>query len=402
MTVIDRDCFATLEFELDWNSEFASHKERYLAKKVNIWRDVFPPGMEERLIGLEPGGVASMDYTPGDAVPKHRENSILNLHQERFRPERKAQADFNPGLGRFYPKGVLTRLTGIYPSNYFPFRVIEVNPEGFLADLNNPLAWYTFRVSVYVHNVAIKDSDVGGSCSVWLQDIANLGPGMQVRYPGIETDFQLKEPLGRPNEENDGNFYSRPRMVGHIDSQASENLQREYAERLSPGMKVLDLMSSLQSHVPLDLDMQVTGLGMNEQELRANPALSDYVLHDLNMNPEIPFDTGSFDAVVCSLSLEYLIRPQMVVSEIRRVLKSGGVVLIGLSNRWFPPKVIDIWPYLYEYERMGLVQELLLRDSGFTGLETVTYRNWWRPQGDRWYGQLRVSDPVYIVGAKVK
>jgi len=88
MTVIDRDCFATLEFELDWNSEFASHKERYLARKVNIWRDVFPPGMEERVMGLEPGGVASIDYTPGEAVPKYCKNSILNLHQEMFSPER--------------------------------------------------------------------------------------------------------------------------------------------------------------------------------------------------------------------------------------------------------------------------------------------------------------------------
>jgi len=62
MTVIDRDCFATLEFELDWNSEFASHKERYLARKVNIWRDVFPPGMVCVTIENYPGGATSIDY----------------------------------------------------------------------------------------------------------------------------------------------------------------------------------------------------------------------------------------------------------------------------------------------------------------------------------------------------
>jgi len=402
MTAIDKDCFATLEFEMYWESNYARHRERYLARKVNIWRDFFPPGMEESLQGLAIGESIEKEYAPGEALPQYRDNSILNMSLERFRPQKQDQTAFNPYLGRFYPKGFLTKLTGIYPNNFYPFRVIDLNKKSFRADLNHPMAAYPFKMRVYVHNVAVKDSDVGGKCSVWLEELADMGPGMQVRYKDNPTHFQLDEPLSRPNQEDDKQFYAQPRMVGHIDSQASENLEKEYAKYLSSGSKVLDLMSSLQSHMPMDLDMQVTGLGLNEEELRANSRLSDYVVKDINYHPELPFATASFDTVVCSLSLEYLVCPQTIVAEIRRVLKPGGQVLISLSNRWFSPKTIDIWPFLYEYERMGLVLELLVRDSGFTDMETVSYRNWWRPKEDKWFGYLWVSDPIYILAANTK
>jgi hypothetical protein len=40
MTNISKDSIATLEFRLTWKSGIGSHTEIYLAKHVNLWRDL--------------------------------------------------------------------------------------------------------------------------------------------------------------------------------------------------------------------------------------------------------------------------------------------------------------------------------------------------------------------------
>ena len=62
---------------------------------------------------------------------------------------------------------------------------------------------------------------------------------------------------------------------------------------------------------------------MNPDELAANKQLSNYVVQDLNKNPIFPFDDNTFDYVTCVVSVDYLIRPLEVFSEIRRVLRPG-------------------------------------------------------------------------------
>jgi len=402
MTHIDKNCFATLEFELVWASSQARHRERFLARKVNIWRDFFPGKMEEALFKLGIGDVVRLDYAPGEAVPARNAKDVHALPSKTFKPPSVGQPVSGPRFGRFYPKGFLSDLMGIFPENIYPFRVTGVEDNGFHADLNHPLADYPLTVSVYVHNVAVKDSDVGGRCFVWMEELADNGPGMQARWQNQPTDFELEEPLTREDEQEDGAFYVRPRMVGHVDAQASEHLQAEYSRYLAPGMQVLDLMSSLHSHLPMDRDLEVTGLGMNQEEMEANPALNHHVVQDINAHPELPFPDASFDLVVCSLSIEYVIRPQVFIAQIRRVLRPGGRVILSFSNRCFPPKVTRLWSAVHEFERLGMVMELLLRDQGYTDLETTTVRNWWRPTDDKYYGQLWSSDPVYVVTGTVQ
>ena len=91
--------------------------------------------------------------------------------------------------------------------------------------------------------------------------------------------------------------------------------------------------------------------------LEANPRLTAGVLHDLNSNPSLTFDDGQFDAVLCTVSLEYLGQPLDVFADVARVLKPGGLFVVSFSNRWFPPKAIRIWKELHELERLGLVTE---------------------------------------------
>jgi SAM-dependent methyltransferase len=82
---------------------------------------------------------------------------------------------------------------------------------------------------------------------------------------------------------------------------------------------------------------------MNVNELHANPALSEYLLQDLNVDPILPFPDRSFDAVVCCASVDYLIRPVEVFAEVARVLRPGGPLVVTFSNRCFPTKAIRGW-----------------------------------------------------------
>ena len=82
------------------------------------------------------------------------------------------------------------------------------------------------------------------------------------------------------------------------------------------------------------------GIGLNEAELAANPSLHERRVADLNASPALPYDDDSFDAVICSLSVEYLTQPLEIAREIARVLTPGGVAIFTFSNRYFPTKVI--------------------------------------------------------------
>jgi SAM-dependent methyltransferase len=171
-----------------------------------------------------------------------------------------------------------------------------------------------------------------------------------------------------------------------------------YGRLIPAGGSVLDLMSSHVSHLPADLQLStVAGLGMNEVELNANRRLTDPVVHDLNADPVLPFADETFDAVICTVSVDYLTRPFEVFAEVRRILKKDGVFAVTFSNRWFPTKVVRVWERLQEFERLGLVSEYFLRSGLFRDIHTFSQRGLPRPPDDPYYSQMLVADPVYAV-----
>ncbi|MCK7466732.1 MAG: hypothetical protein MZU91_00340 [Desulfosudis oleivorans] len=77
--------------------------------------------------------------------------------------------------------------------------------------------------------------------------------------------------------------------------------------------------------------------------------------------------------------------------------RPGGPFIVTFSHRWFPPKVIRIWEELHEFERMGMVAEYFLQSGLFDGIETFSMRGLPRPENDRYYPGVMVSDPVCAV-----
>ncbi|MGB3136650.1 MAG: class I SAM-dependent methyltransferase, partial [Nodosilinea sp.] len=141
------------------------------------------------------------------------------------------------------------------------------------------------------------------------------------------------------DESSDTFFYDAPRFVTHVDDGFIQQLTKLYRERLAPNSRVLDMMSSWVSHLPEDVTFeQVEGHGMNGEELARNPRLNRYFVQNLNENPALPLADQSFDAVLNTVSVQYLQQPEAVFSEIYRVLKPGGIAIVSFSNRMFYQK----------------------------------------------------------------
>ena len=322
---------------------------------------------------------------------------MFRIKSAQFDGRSRASAAAGPRTGRFYPRGLLRGLAGVFPENVVPFRCTGVENGHVDVDFNHPLAGKPLELTAVVGRIGTKADERGGTSHDWIDQVLE-GPGVQAPLNDRPTDFFSDQPFERDDPAPDPVFYSRPRHVQHLDDTAIDIVRQIYARFVEDGMRVLDLMSSWQSHLPDGLARgNLTGLGLNEAEMKTNPLLTDYVVHDLNADSRLPFASKSFDAVVCTVSIEYLTRPRQVFQEVGRVLTPGGRFVVTFSNRWFPPKAIRIWKELHDYERMGLVMAYFTGSDLFEGLQTYTFRGLPRPTDDRHYPRFRGSDPVYAV-----
>jgi SAM-dependent methyltransferase len=189
----------------------------------------------------------------------------------------------------------------------------------------------------------------------------------------------------RLDDSDDELFYLTPRLVVHIDDAAIRTVGEIYLSRLPRGGAILDLMSSWRSHLPPELmPSRVVGLGLNRSEMEDNPALTEIVTHNLNRAPQLPFEDASFDGVVLTVSVQYLIHPLEVFAEVGRVLKSGAPFIVTFSNRMFPAKAVAIWANVSEQQRVDLVGYYFTHSAAFEKIEMI----------DRSSGE---TDPLWAV-----
>ena len=387
MDSINLDSIADIVFQLKWDSAYADHSECYAARGINLWRDWLPDHVRQSLIGKHAWEQAAVDFPAGELFGSN--GGPLTIDRKQF--------SLNPKTGRFYPKGRLSGLPGVFPQNMQPFRCVGVNNGHMEIDMAHPLTPYPLSLSMTTGNIADKESERGGSSVDWV-GLLTEGPGMQARWQERPTDFFSNAPFFRKDAQADDRFYSNPRLVHHLDETARDMVADLYRRFVKDGMLVLDLMSSWVSHLPDGISpARISGLGMNRTELEQNPRLSDVQVHDLNVDPRLPHENESFDVAICTVSVEYLTQPLEVFADVNRVLKPGGTFVVTFSNRWFPPKVVRIWEQIHEFERVGLVMEYFLRSGGFDHLGTYSMRGLPRPRNDKYAGELPLSDPIYAV-----
>jgi SAM-dependent methyltransferase len=194
--------------------------------------------------------------------------------------------------------------------------------------------------------------------------------------------------FARQDEGDDARFYDSPRFVTHIDDAAIRAVGALYEELELRGA-VLDLMSSWVSHFVTAPD-RLTVLGLNAEELAANPQAAEWVVHDLNTDPVLPFAADTFDHATCCVSVDYLTRPIEVFREVGRVVRPGGTFVCTFSNRLFPTKAIRGWLFSDDDAHQRIVVDYFARAERF---EPATHRRC-TPLDHR-------GDPLYGVWATV-
>jgi len=210
--------------------------------------------------------------------------------------------------------------------------------------------------------------------------------------------------FSRLDATDDATFYARDRFVSHLDSLALSTVKHVIGSLIADERPaILDLMAGWDSHIPEAIDpSEVVGLGLNENELKENKALTEYVLHDLNREPRLPFSDNRFDVVINTVSVDYMTRPVAVFEEVARVLKPGGLFLVIFSDRMFPQKAVRLWRESSHDERVILVDEFFKQSGGFEKTSFFVSRGKPRPADDKYADSAPLSDPVYAVYADKK
>jgi FKBP-type peptidyl-prolyl cis-trans isomerase 2 len=402
MNRVSEESLVDMVIQLKWDSGDTAHTEMYLGNKINMWRDRLPPILKSAVMGKQAGDQIHLEFEPGEVTPDFDSKQVQRLKTKQFDLRNSNLGQSGPREGRFYPKGLLQGVPGIFKGNLQPFRCVEARNGHIEVDLNHPMAGNPVSLDVTIGGVAPKNGELGGTSVDWIEKIAE-GPGMQARWRGKRSDYFSDNPYSRSDGTPDSGFYRKPRFVDHLDRTALGLVSEVHGRLLENDMEVLDLMSSWHSHLPENLKFnRVAGLGMNREELGRNDLLQERVVHDLNENPELPFGHESYDAVTCTASVEYLIHPEVVFREIGRILRPGGFCIVTFSNRWFPPKAIRVWQEIHEFERMGLVLEYFRSADCFGDLQTYSARGLPRPSDDKYYPQQPYSDPVYAVWGRKK
>lgn len=219
------------------------------------------------------------------------------------------------------------------------------------------------------------------------------------------TEFapiMAEDAFSRHDDSEDTVFYTVDRFVSHLDSVALSTVENVIGSLVvEENAVILDLMASWDSHLPESLaPSRVVGLGLNENELKRNQALTEYVVHDLNREPRLPFPDNTFDAVINTVSVDYMTRPLDVFRDVGRILKPGGLFLVIFSNRMFPEKAVKVWRLAGEEERILLVEDFFRAAEAFGNTTCFVSKGKPRPKEDKYSRFAMPSDPVYAVYAE--
>ncbi|CAN4079179.1 unnamed protein product [Withania somnifera] len=132
----------------------------------------------------------------------------------------------------------------------------------------------------------------------------------------------------------DREFYAYPRFVTHVDDRFISNLTNLY-------------------------------------RASKNPRLDYFFVKDLNKDQKLEFENCNFDAVLCTVSVQYLQQPEKVFAEVFRILRPGGIFIVSFSNRLFYEKAISAWRDGTGYGRVQLAVQYFQCVEGFTQTEVI-------------------------------
>jgi len=217
-----------------------------------------------------------------------------------------------------------------------------------------------------------------------------LGGEDDQRIPGLPSWVNKTNHFGRQDSSLDCNFYDFPRLVTHIDDTAINSLTQFYSQTIPSGSVLVDLCTSWVSHLPSNTKYsKVVGVGMNSKEMELNKTLTEHHLLDLNTDHSLSFlPDAATDHVLCCVSIDYLIQPYKVFTEINRILKPGGTFIISFSNRCFFTKAIFAWLMTNDPYHLYIVSTYFHLTPGWSKVTVRDLSN---------YTSAQLTDPLFLV-----
>jgi len=124
---------------------------------------------------------------------------------------------------------------------------------------------------------------------------------------------------------------------------------------------ILDLTANRDAHIPDGVQpSKVVGVGLSERNLAENATLDEYLVHDLNQTPSLPFGGNTFDAAVCSVYIDFMADPVAVFTEAARILKPGGTFVVIFSNCY-----VKLWRQSLGEGRLKKVRNVFYASEAF-------------------------------------
>ena len=116
------DALATMNFSVSWEHGGIRHTDCLHAERVNFWRDILPPGLYETLVKKPGGRLVLLEFLPGQVLPPLSASATYKVRREDVQKRRIAGIKIEPRYGRFFPRGILRGVPGVFRENIQPFR----------------------------------------------------------------------------------------------------------------------------------------------------------------------------------------------------------------------------------------------------------------------------------------
>lgn len=405
ITSVDSDSILSASVAIQWGGFDCQFTDWRYFPVLNLRCDHLPTEIQSQFTGKTCGDLIKHTFEAGELIPDRRTDLLQNIAGNCFQPPNQNRTTIAPLIGRFYPQDDFHNVAGIYQGNKFPCRVTAVSKDRLSLDLNHPLAGKKITMMLRIESIKNSPVERGGRCNDIVAELCDMGPGMQDRLAEHETDFLSDNPFERIDNNDDTEYFQRPRLTPYWDALALQQVSEFYARHVAPRSNILDLMAGV--HSPLQEAninaVSVTAAGLNQQELDANKICSRTIVLDVNNITHLPFEDAEFDVVLIHAAIEYVIHPQVILNEISRILKPAGKIIISFTNRGESQKSIRIWSEIENFERPGLVLSYLRSQGNFGHFESFSKRGLLRPDNDQLSSELIFSDPVYIVqGEKIE
>ena len=99
----------------------------------------------------------------------------------------------------------------------------------------------------------------------------------------------------------------------------------------------------------------VDGITISMEELEmAKPFVRNVYLHNLETGLPLNLAPNQYDCVVCSHVLEHIVYPEQLLSDIEKVLKPGGQLIVALPNIMHYKSRIKLLAGNFDYQDAGI------------------------------------------------